>query len=101
LLEKIGQLLHVVYDYRETSGSNGQLAGEVANLDAEMLRRLPLDLLERLREATQNGNKKSLDALIQTVSASHNAGCAHALWGLADKYEYDALTRLLDEACRR
>jgi hypothetical protein len=50
---------------------------------------------------TQNGNKKSLDGLIQPVSDSPDTGCAHALWNLADKYEYDALTRLLDAAGRR
>jgi CheY-like chemotaxis protein/anti-sigma regulatory factor (Ser/Thr protein kinase) len=101
LLENIGRLLDVVYDYRETSQTPGQAIEMPGTLNPEMLRRLPLDLVQKLREATLNGDKKSLDALIQAVSDSQDAGCAQALGGLADKYEYDALTRLLDEACRR
>ncbi|HLK19921.1 MAG TPA: PAS domain S-box protein [Bryobacteraceae bacterium] len=101
LLERVAQLLHVVYDYREIGESAGPGAIKPASLNADMLRRLPVDLVVKLREATQNGNKKSLDALIQAITDSEDAGCAHALWELADKYEYDVLTRLLEDACRR
>jgi hypothetical protein len=57
--------------------------------------------LEELQDATLSGNKRLLDKLILKLGATEGAGCAHALGELADKYEYDALTRLLDEAGRR
>ena len=57
--------------------------------------------INELRDATLQGNKRRLDELILKVSEIDEAGCAHALRELADKYEYDALTRLLAEACRR
>jgi hypothetical protein len=39
--------------------------------------------------------------LILEVRDSEAAGSADALQDLADRYEYDALTRLLEEACRQ
>jgi signal transduction histidine kinase/CheY-like chemotaxis protein len=101
LLEEIAKLLDVVYDHQEVDEGKGQSTQEAATLNAEILRRLPLDLVEKLRDATRSGNKKSLVALIQVVSESQDAGCALCLQNLADKYEYDTLTWLLDEACRR
>jgi len=100
LLEKLRAHLDIVYDYEETSVNpcpplNG------AGLSSDRLARLPLELVEELRDATLSGNKRRLDELILKVSATGEAGCAHGLRELADKYEYDALTRLLDEACRR
>jgi len=54
-----------------------------------------------LRDATLSGNKRLLDQLILKVRDTEGAGSADALQELADKYEYDTLTRLLEEACRR
>ncbi len=65
------------------------------------LGKLPRELVEELRNATLSGNKKLLDRLIVQVSEADDAGCARALQALADKYEYDALTRLLEETCRQ
>jgi hypothetical protein len=48
-----------------------------------------------------SGNKKLLDKLILRVRITEDAGAAQVLQEHADKYEYDALTRLLEEACRR
>jgi hypothetical protein len=48
-----------------------------------------------------SGNKRRLDKLILQVRETADDGSARALQELADKYEYDALTRLLEEACRR
>jgi hypothetical protein len=72
-----------------------------AALSAERLGQLPRELVEELRDATLSGNKKLLDKLILKVRETGDAESAHALQELADKYEYDALTRLLEEACRR
>jgi PAS domain S-box-containing protein len=101
LLEKIRLRLNVEYDYEEIGEANGQpFAGAMA-LSAERLGRLPLKLVEELRNATLTGNKKLLDKLIVAVRETEYSESAHALQELADKYEYDALTRLLEEACRR
>ena len=101
LLEKMRTLLGIEYDYEDLSGITGPIAAGVEVLSAEQLGRLPLYLVEELRDATLQGNKRRLDELILKVSEIDEAGCAHALRELADKYEYDALTRLLAEACRR
>jgi CheY-like chemotaxis protein len=101
LLEKMRTLLGIEYDYEDLSGITGPIAAGVEVLSAEQLGRLPLYLVEELRDATLQGNKRRLDELILKVSEIDEAGCAHALRELADKYEYDALTRLLGDACRR
>ncbi len=48
-----------------------------------------------------SGNKRLLDELILKVHETEDTVSADALQLLADKYEYDALTRLLEEACRQ
>ena len=71
----------------------------LAVLSAGGLGKLPRELVEKLRNATLSGNKKLLDKLILKVSKAGDAEAACALQELADKYEYDALTRLLEESC--
>jgi two-component system sensor histidine kinase/response regulator len=100
LLEKIRALLNVTYDYEEISEAEGRpLAGMTALSSA--LAQLPLELVEELRNATSIGNKKLLDTLILRVPATGDAEAARSLQELADKYQYDDLTRLLEEACVR
>jgi PAS domain S-box-containing protein len=101
LLEKIRVLLNVAYDYEETSGAECQAPADAATPTAEKLGQLPLALVEELRNATLSGNMRRLNELILQVRDTEDAGSAHALQELADKYEYDALTHLLEEACRR
>jgi PAS domain S-box-containing protein len=101
LLEKIRVLLNIVYDYEEGSAADAQRPGGVPALSAEGLGQLPLELVEELRDATSSGNKKLLDKLILQVRETEDAGSAHDLQRLADEYDYDALMRLLEEACRR
>jgi PAS domain S-box-containing protein len=96
LLEKMRTPLNIAYDYQETSEPEGQ-PGAGAALSAERLGQLPRELAEELRDATLSGNKRLLDKLILKAPETS----AHALQELADRYEYDALTRLLEEACRR
>jgi hypothetical protein len=69
--------------------------------NADGFANVPLQLVEELRSATLNGNKDLLDQLILKVREIEDAGFAQALQALADHYEYDALTRLLEEASRR
>jgi hypothetical protein len=72
---------------------------DAAVLSAEKLNQLPWELIEDLPSATLNGSKKSLEMLIEKLRETDDAGSAQGLQELADKYEYDALTRLLKEAC--
>jgi len=58
-----------------------------------------LDKTGALLNATMTGNKSLLDTLIGKVRAAADAASARALQELADRYEYDALTRLLEETC--
>ena len=101
LLEKMRVLLDLAYDYEETGETESQSADGAAALSAERLALLPLELVEELRKATLNGNKKLLDKLILRVPETGDVESANALQQLADKYEYDTLTRLLEDACRR
>ncbi len=101
LLETMRALLNVVYDYEEISEiKGGELSG--ASWIPAMLSQLSRNLVEELRDATVSGNKKLLDKLIlQVGQTSGDAASALALRDLADRYEYDALTRVLEEACAR
>ncbi len=94
LFEMIRVHLDLTYDYEELSE-----AKDVATLTAERLQRLPAELITELRAATSNGNKKLLDSLILKVQETGEVTTGDALKVLADKYEYDALTLLLEQAC--
>jgi CheY-like chemotaxis protein len=100
LLESIRALLDVTYDYEEAS-TEDRTAADLAALSEQGLRRLPPELVNDLLGATSSGSKRLLDSLIIKVREQEGASPADALQNLADKYEYDALTRLLEEACRR
>ena len=100
LLEKIRVLLNIAYDYEETSGAEVQPPAAAEALCAEKLRRLPQELLGELRDAILDGNKNLLNRLIVKVRETQDTVAAQALQELADRYEYDVLTRLLEEACR-
>ena len=100
ILEKIRVLLNLAYDYEETGQGEGEPPAGIAALGAA-LAQLPRELVEELQQATLNGNKKLLDKLILRVPEAGDAESARSLQELADKYQYDALTRLLEEACRR
>ena len=76
LLEKMRVLLNIAYDYEEMSDAEGEPLGRPAALSAERLGQLPLELVEELRNATLNGNKKLLDKLILKVRETEDAGLA-------------------------
>ncbi len=100
LLEKMRVLLNVTYDYAVLEDPQGPpLSGDAAK-GIECLGRLPLELVEELQEATLSGNKRLLDKLIVKVRETA-VGPAQVLQDLADNYAYDALTQLLEDACRR
>ncbi len=99
LLGKIGTLLNVVYDYEEPSEAGGQ-----SNVSAPVfgiktlasLKQLPQELIEALRNATADGDKQVLNSLIASVDQAKDSEFVRDLQNLADMYEYDALTRLLN-----
>jgi hypothetical protein len=91
-------LLDITFDYEETSEAADQSLPGGAALTAERLAQLPRELIQEIRRATSRGNKKLLDELILRVPEPESAA---ALQRLADKYDYDALTRLLEEAGQR
>jgi PAS domain S-box-containing protein len=100
LLEKMRTLLRIAYVYEETSEAKEQSVAGGPTLNSEGLRLLPRELIEEIRNATLIGNKKLLDQLILKVHEAGDTESAHALQELADRYEYEALTRFLEEACR-
>jgi CheY-like chemotaxis protein len=100
LLESMRALLDITYDYEDGPCEDPIAAGLVA-LSAQGLAQLSEPLLEELRNATLNGNKRLLDKLILKVRESEDAAPANVLQELADKYDYDTLMRLLEEACSR
>jgi PAS domain S-box-containing protein len=102
LLEMIRSLLNVAYDYEEEmAGAEGQPLSAAAPPSAARLRQLPLELIDELRSATVDGDKRLLDQLILKVSEIEGAGVANGLQALANRYQYDTLTRLLDDARQR
>ena len=101
LLDKMKGYLNITYDYAEASEHESAPAGAVLTINAERLGRLPVELIEELRNATLGGNKSLMDKLILRVRDTGDAESAHALQKLADSYEYDILTQSLEEACSR
>jgi len=60
---------------------------------------IPTELRQQLRSAVQDGEKDRLDQLIATV-ANQDPQSGRALKNLADSYEYDTLSNLLNEVAQ-
>jgi two-component system, sensor histidine kinase and response regulator len=99
LLEKIRATLNIAYDYEKWNGSASEAVIGVPALSVENLKQLPRELIEELLNATFSGNKRLLEELILKLRQAGDSS-AHALQQLADRYEYDTLTQVLEEACR-
>jgi two-component system sensor histidine kinase/response regulator len=99
LLEKLRISLGLIYQHAEACESESQTLSRVAVPNRERISRLPRVLVEEIHKATLRGNKKLLNELIQKLRDAGDGESASALQQLADRYEYDALTRLLEEAC--
>jgi len=103
LLEKVRALLNIAYDYEEVSESDNESDVLTAALWADRVThvtQMPPELIEQLRDAISNGDKKRLNKLIARLDQANDAEFARDLQNLADRYEYDALTRLLEEPCQ-
>lgn len=99
LFQSLSALLRVTFDYEDTPLGPDLADVPVKSLTAEALRKLPADLLQELQEATFTGNKRLLNTLVLKVREQAPGLLADALKELADRYEYDKLTSLLEEAC--
>jgi CheY-like chemotaxis protein len=100
LLEKIGALLNITYEYEQTSDAERKSDTSGASPDPVRLPQVPPQLLDELRNATRMGNKRLLDKLIRKLGEDENAEFSHTLQEFADRYDYDSLTRLLEEVNR-
>lgn len=102
LLKKIGDHLNIEYEYDDKSRDDeGRLQAADEALIEGKLGLLPLELLDKLRNATLGGDKRGLDQLILQLGETGDIGVAQVFQGLANNYDYDALMKLLDVACRR
>jgi PAS domain S-box-containing protein len=100
LLEKIQAHLGLAYRYEEETAQQPKPAAALpVPLDREPLTELPSELIDQLCDAILDGDKNRLDDLIQGVK-EQDPQSARALQELADQYDYDALTRVLEEARR-
>jgi hypothetical protein len=65
-----------------------------------MFVRLPAELVKELHSAILSGKKSVFNSLLGQVRQTGDERLADGLKELADKYEYDALARVLEAACR-
>jgi CheY-like chemotaxis protein len=93
LLERIRVRLGVAYLYAGAERAQQQTESVTA-LASALNGNLPVELTDQLRDAVLNGENDQLDVLIEKVM-EQDAPFARALRDLADKYEYDALIKLL------
>jgi PAS domain S-box-containing protein len=104
LLEAIRSRLDIAYDYDETgeeaSVKNASPGSSIVSV-AQRLQQQPEKFVHELRNATLRGNKKLLDKLILELREDRREeGAADVLQQMADQYDYDGLTRVLEDACR-
>ena len=98
LWKKIREHLGLSYRYadEQISQNMDSSVAAAAPLPAT-LRELPEELIAQLARAIRNGQKDRMDELLAVIG-ERDPRLARVLKGLADGYEYDTLTRLLDEA---
>ena len=98
LLEKIRVRLGIGYLYAsdDRSQETESVAALASAMNPGIATPLPAELRDQLRHAVVNGENDRLDELIGKVM-EHDAPFAGTLRDLADKYEYDALSHLLEE----
>jgi PAS domain S-box-containing protein len=82
----------------ESRAEDGAAAPAFA-MSASRLMALPVELTSQLYEAVQEGDKGRLDQVIQTIK-DLDTQAAGVLKELAENYEYDALTHLLQDSKR-
>jgi CheY-like chemotaxis protein len=97
LLRKMQAHLDFSYLYEATAAPlSDSRAGLDVGLIPMAIQLLPQELVDALRHAVRNGEKNQLDRLIEQVGEK-NSVASRALQEMADRYEYDALTALLEK----
>jgi len=98
LLAMIQAHLKVGYLYAEEETSRGTepAVTRASALNPAVLAQLPAELIDKLQQAVLNGDTDGLGELIQRV-AEYDRGASDALKELADNYQYDRLTGMLQE----
>jgi CheY-like chemotaxis protein len=101
LFDEIGKHLRVDYVYagEAIDRKPESPAAQPSISTGEILSRLPAEVIGQLQQAILNGEKQRLDELIATIR-EHDTRFACTLQDLADRYEYDALTHLFEQAVR-
>jgi CheY-like chemotaxis protein len=98
LFETIARCLGLRYVYaEEAAGSLPVQSTATAALSAEMLSRLPKDLVQGIRDAASGANLKLLLTLISRVG-THDARAEGGLRELAARYDYEAILGVLPGA---
>ena len=97
LLEKMRPFLKIAYDYEENGGVEG--LAPLSPLTPKRIGQLPGKLVAEMRGAVLAGNRKRLNKLILEVSETEDVEFVSSLQALVNRYEYVALTRLLEVAC--
>ncbi len=99
LLEKIRVHLGLAYVYADQATEQELTSTDAAvrSSKSDALDTLPVEWADDMRRAIFNGEKDRVNTLIATVPP-RDAEFAQALQRLADRYEYDALTQLLERA---
>ena len=94
LFEAIARCLNVKYVYAEGAADSLPQASAATTLSTEALSRLPRDLLGGIRAAASAANLKLLLTLTSRLE-SHDAQAAQGLRELANRYDYEAILRVL------
>jgi two-component system sensor histidine kinase/response regulator len=96
LLEKIRARLSVEYVYEDETASEApaRSTAQLPEVNAHALAQLPVEVIAHLREVTLNGDTDRLRELLHQV-AERDEALAKSLLRLVDRYDYDALIRLL------
>jgi CheY-like chemotaxis protein len=99
LLEKIRAHLGLAYKYADLAPEPEltSIDDTGRSLKSDALDNLPVEWADGMRRAIFNGDKDRVNELIANIP-QRDAAFARALQRLADRYEYDALTELLDRA---
>jgi PAS domain S-box-containing protein len=86
--------LDYVWAHEDTSAGFGA-AALTSEGGSQLLAKVPVEILDQLHDAVLDGDKPRLDRLLERV-VEHDLRAASALKELAEKYEYEALTSLLE-----
>jgi PAS domain S-box-containing protein len=96
LLQRIGELLGLRYEYKAATESSPSVARERPAL-SHLVKQLPADLVRELREAATTARARRIEELAMRVS-EHSEAAAAAIGELARNFRYDAILSALQEA---